>query len=276
MTVDVNVLRVKAAPLLTALMLTLTACDRAAEPPQLDPPAARHARAVRVVGVSAATPLVTRLVRSFAARIAGLPLVVEAPLSQVGAEAALADGVVDAAVVLRSASDPPPPNGVRLARTMPLLVVGPGVPIRRVGAADLARRLTDPQPRWPDGHPLRLILRPLDDPLQRAVAAMHPDLEAAIAEAVKARRFRVVPHDAELREALRATPGAIAVTDLGSLRMHATPLWRVRLNEGRPKPVDVWLLTGETPAPRLRAFFDFATSADGRSLVGDLGYGVPR
>jgi len=257
------------------LVIWVLACSPEAEPPSITTPVPRPGGVVRIVAVSAATPLVTRLVRAFSSRNPGPPLVVEAPLGAAGAAAALADGAVDAVVVLRGAEEPPPDNGVRLARTQPCVVVGPAVPQRHIGAAELARRISDAQPRWRDGHPLRLLLRPGDDPLQRAVAGLHPDLAAAIEEAVGARRFRVVSRDAELREALRATPGAIGVTDVGGLRMHATPLWRMKLTEGRPAPVDLWLVTGDAPPPRLAPFVGFATGAQGRGLVVDLGYGAP-
>ncbi len=256
------------------ITLVLVGCDPTPAPPRLDPSTAGPVGAIRLVGASAATPLVTRLARAFLARSPGSPLLVDAPLSPEGAAAALADGVVDATVVMGPAAGAPA-NATLLARTLPMLAVGPGVPLRRISAADLARRLADPEPRWPDGHPLRFLLRPAGDPLQRAVAALHPDLDAAISAAVAARRFRMVPSDAELREALRTTPGAIAVADVGGVRMHATPLWRMRLSEGRPAAVEIWLVTRDPTPERLRVFIAFATGSQGRAIVGDLGYGLP-
>ena len=256
------------------LLLALVGCDGGPAPPRLQAPAPAPSNAVRLVGTSAATPLLTRLARAFVARNPGAPLVIDAALSATGAAAALSDGVVDAAVVMRPRGQTPE-RGTQIARTLPMLAVGPGVPLRRISAVDLAARLADPEPRWPDGHPLRLLLRPAGDPLQRAVAALHPELDAAISAAVDARRFRVVPQDAELREALRTTPGAIAVTDVGGTRMHATPLWRVRIAEGHPAPVGIWVVTGAAPPERLSEFLRFAAGGQGQALVSDLGYALP-
>ncbi len=260
------------------LLMAAVGCNSAPAPPSLEPTppnAEGQARAVRVAGLATATPLIARLARAFEARHPGPRVVVDAPLSARGAKAALSDGALDGAIIGAPEGEVPP-NATRVAATRPSLAVGAGVRTRSLDAGTVRDHLEAARLTWPDGLPVRVLLRPLDDPLQRALVQGRSDLEVAFREAVEARRFRVLAHDADLRQALQDTPGAIGVTDLGAMRMHGTPLWPVHLEGVTVPRVDLWLGTASTPPPRLQAFLAFVEGAEGRALVVDLGYEVPR
>ncbi len=251
------------------LLLLLMGCARESSPPTLEPAPLRDAAPVRLVGVEAATPVLSRLVQTFLVRAPGAPVVVELPLPEAGARAALADGAVDAAVLLTV------DEGQPLARTRPALVVGPQAAVRHLDPARAAALLETPGATWPSGLPVRPFLRPSDDPVQRALMAASPRLATAWEAALRERRHRVVVGDSALRQALRDTPGSLGITDLGSLRMHGSPLWVVSLEGVEAPALDVAVLTGEAVPRRLRAFLDFAAGPAGRAVATELGYEAP-
>lgn len=244
-------------------------CAPIAEPPPLDPaPPPAPSAEIRIAGAEAATPLVRHLAELFQSRQPGPPVVVEEPLGDAGARAALADGRIAAALVVTPGGAG---EGVVLARSAVVLAVGPGVRARRITAAVLAESLRGERAVWGGGLPRRVLLRPVDDPIQAALVAAVPGLDAPLAAAVAGRRWPVYGREGALRSALRA-PGALAVADRGNLRLHGVPAWEVAIDGVAPVHVDVRLIAGEPMPPRLRAFVAFAASADGGALVGDLGF----
>lgn len=254
--------------------LALAACGSPEPPPPLDAPAVRPPdRVVRLAGAAGATPLVSHLAGVFKDREPGLPLVVDAPIGADGAVRALDAGVLDGALVLADAGAPPRSEAACVALTRPTLVAGPEVPVRSLSPEALASALAGNDAAWPSGLPRRVLLRPADDPGQHALAATSPALQGAFAQALGSARWRVVLRDADLRDQLARTPGAIGVLDSGSLGLHGAPLWPVRL-EGvdAPRPLCVWLAPRAEAPERLSAFIRFLLSPQGQALVGDLGY----
>lgn len=255
------------------LALALTGCPRADAPPDLAPPAARSgAQPIRLAGDGTATPLVNHLVQVFESRLPGRPIVVEPPLGVDGARAAMADGLLSG--VLATVVAGRDGSGALLARSPVVLVVGPGVRARRVTPEALAALAGGTADDWPGGLPRQLVLRPIDDPLQAALAAATPGLGGALTEAVRARRWPVHSRETTLREALRR-PGVLGVADRGNLRLHGSPTWEVDLPGRQPAAVEIRLEPAEPVPARLRAFLAFATGEEGRGLVVDLGFEAP-
>jgi ABC-type phosphate transport system substrate-binding protein len=248
-------------------------CTESNPPPALDAPQPAREGTLRIAGESAGTPLIRNLARTFSARMPGPALVVEAPLQSEGAQRALRAGALAAAIVMTPGTRPPSANARAIARTQPILVAGPGVRARILSPRDLLETLQGHRPTWIDGLARQVILRPADDPLQLAFTARMPMLREAFAEAVASGRWRVLSSDGEVRGTLRQTPGAIGVVDTGNLNLHGAPLWPLRFPSALP--LTIWLVPGEKPSPRMQAFLAFLSAPGGRSLVADLGFGLP-
>lgn len=254
---------------LAGALAALAGCAPVAEPPPLDPvrPPPPSAE-LRIAGAEAATPLVRHLAELFQSRQPGPPVVVEEPLGDAGARAALADGRIAAALVVTPSGAG---DGVVLARSTVVLAVGPGVRTREITPGALVETLRGERAVWSGGLPQRVLLRPVDDPIQAALVAAVPGLAEPLAAAVAGRRWPVYGREGALRSALRA-PGALAVADRGNLRLHGVPAWEVAVAGVGPVSVDVRLLASGPLPPRLQAFVTFAASADGGALVHDLGF----
>ncbi len=148
--------------------------------------------------------------------------------------------------------------------------------IRRLSTEALAATLRGESSTWPDGMARRMLLHPEGDPLQGALLGTHPLLREALREALDTDEHRQVAYHTAFHESVAGTPGTLAVSDTGSLRLRGAPLWRVRI-EGHTAPaLTLWLEMAPKRSPRLQAFVDFAAGAQGRTLVAELGYEVPR
>lgn len=258
------------------IIAALVACEPAHPPPALpvDAPAMPR-RTVRLAGDSVTTPLVERLVKVFAVRQHGAAISVEAPIGLGGARRALADGVIDAALLAQPSTSRPPANAVHIARSRVVLALRGSSMRRSITPAQLAQVITDPNGTWPDGLPRRFLLRPADDPLQAALGARLPVVGGALARAFEQQTWPIYPQAASLRAVLRVTPGAIAVSDLGSLGLHGLPVWTLQV--GDPVFVDLWLRPRADASPRLRAFMHWLTRPEAQELVRGLGYvTIPR
>ncbi|MCB9521895.1 MAG: hypothetical protein H6702_00775 [Myxococcales bacterium] len=254
----------------TLLLAALAGCTPSLDPPPLDPPAPRRSGEARLAGDHAASALVHNLAQTFAARVPGPALVVEAPLGAQGARQAVADGLLGGAITLVPLGTA---GGIPIARTQPVLVAGPGVRTRRVAAAQLAETLQGRRPTWVDGLPRRILLRDPDDPLEQAIGRADPLLAAAFDEAHRSRRWRVFSDEEALLGAVRRTPGALTVSDTGSLALQALPVWVIRGVDA--PPLEIRLELGPNPSPRLQAFAAFVVGPVGRGIIADLGYSLP-
>ena len=250
----------------------MAACEPGVEPPALEPaPPTTDDSRLHIAGDEAATPLFRHLADHFSARRPGPAVVVESPLGAVGARRALEDAALDAALVVGGA----PGEGIVIAVTRVTLVTGAASSLRQLSPETL-RGLLRGEPA-PGGASRTMFLASADDPVQRALSEATPELQAAFAEAISGRRWPLFFDGQALRDAVRRTPGAVAVTDSGTLQMLALPLWPVRLGPS-PKFDDrlaLRIVAPETPRPRLVAFIEFLRSAEGQALITDVGYGLP-
>ncbi|MEZ4472815.1 MAG: hypothetical protein R3F60_18920 [bacterium] len=252
-------------------LLLLLACEPPPDVPGLPPPRPPSARAeVRLAGDAVVTGLVQRLAEEFTARNPGALLVVEAPLGGRGALRALQDGVLDAALLAVGPGETAPAGAIGLASTRVVLAAGRATGLRgRWSPLALKAALTTPEPG-----PLRFILRGTDDPLQRALVVASPALGPAFERAQVEQRWLTLADDAAVRDALRATPGAVVVADTGSLALHGLPVWSVVVGDAAPV-VGLSLQLRPDAPDRLRAFVAWATGPDGQALVQEFGYGSP-
>ena len=251
------------------------ACEPVQSPPPMPAPTERPTRgAIHLAGDTVTTPLVERLAQVFQDRVRGHSITVEPPIGPSGAGRALQDGVIDAALLAQPSNLPPPPNAVRVARTRVVVAVSRAGGAHQMSPEELARTLLGQRPSWPTGLPRRVLLGPPDDPLQLALGSRLPVVGVALARAFEQGIWPVYSRGSALRSALRVTPGALAITDMGSLGLHGLPVWVVRV--GEPVFVDLWVRAGPNPRPRLAAFMRWLVGSEAQEMIRGLGYVTPR
>ena len=167
-----------------------------------------------------------------------------------------------------------------VART-PLVFAGvkPYPGLSRAKVADI---LLGKQQVWPDGSPLRPVLRPKDDSEAMLLRASSPAMDQALGIALARPGMHVALTDSEALEALQSVPGAFGFTTLAMLKEapsvrpfaldQVTPSLGT-LSSGRyrlSKPL--YLVIRENAPESVRAFVAFIQSAQGAKILADHGY----
>ncbi len=256
-------LRIATGALLAISLLLASCATGDPHPPALpvcDPTPATSPRQLALVAGSGAALAFAR------AALQREPARVAASIGSRGAIAAVRAGAVDVGLSLR----PGPADLVshKLARVPLVLAVGgawAGPPTRLASAtAALHARLATASPSpasavW--------VSREAGDSALRALAAARPGLAAALSTARDRGLALVAYTDQEQHALLAATPGAIGLVDLGTVRLTAAPL-RTFSPEDPRLVLTLYALTARDPGSRARqttrALRAFAASEEAR------------
>lgn len=196
--------------------------------------AARQAAGLLVAGSGAALPLAEAAQLEIGEQ-AGIALRIASSIGSRGAREALAAGDIDIAL----AAEPTLPQtpGVRwtaVARTDVVLVTTRRGELAPLDERALAAAIASAPPRWPDGTPMRILLRPADDSGMVALARGRPRLHAALNAAREGEDVQVLDTDQEMARALRATGDAIGLLDRGMLGLLQVPAWPIDTGAAGP------------------------------------------
>jgi len=167
------------------------------------------------------------LTRLLATACSELPVTVDAGMGSTGGMRALADGVIDIALVSRSLRPAEQKPGLRIlpyARTAIAVAVHPGVPVTDVTTEQLVEIFRGKKTTWPNALPIVPLQRERGDSSHEAVGKRVPEFAIADAQAWRLGRWRFLYHDRSMHEALLATPGAIGLVDASAVRADGLPL----------------------------------------------------
>lgn len=194
---------------------------------------ATHRKVPLLAGSGSNLPL-TRLL---AAACAEFPVAIDDGMGSTGGMRALADGVIDIALVSRPLRAAEQKQGLRIipyARTAIALAVHPGVAAEALTAAELVAIFRGERTSWRDGLAIIPLQRELGDSSHEAVGARVPEFANAVAQAWRRGKWRVLYHDRSMHEALLATPGALGLVDAGAVRADGLPIKLLRVDGVAP------------------------------------------
>ncbi len=128
--------------------------------------------------------------------------------------------------------------------------------------------------RWPDGTSVVPLYRQRGDAVGKALARSAPGLARVFAVAHDQGRGLTCYTDQQLARRLVATPGALGVLDLGSLRLRELPLRSLSLSQGarRGPSLRISLFYRKTPTPSLARFLAFLARAEATAGLWGAGY----
>lgn len=196
-------------------------------------PARVAADELRMGGTGSALVLLERLGAAFAADGGNADSVSVLPsLGSGGGVAAARDGAIDLAVSARALTDTERAGGLREAPFLrtPLILVTSRQSPPGLTRAELPALHARPDATWPDGVPLRLILRSPSESAVAILADSVPGLAPAIAAARQHRYIPVAGTDQENFAFTRSTPGSLSVALLVQLRTEGEALAAVPLD----------------------------------------------
>lgn len=151
-----------------------------------------------------------------------------------------------------------------------------------VTRAQLPELFANPSPAWPDGRPLKVILRSRAGSENPYLIAAVPGMESALAAAYKRPGMPIGSTDQENVEIAERTAGSFAITTLlqilaERLRLRAVPLDGIApsaqtlSDRTYPLPLRLCLLLSASPSAGATRIIDFVRSAEGQALTRAVG-----
>lgn len=244
------------------------------------PGAAGAGEPVRVGGTGAALGAVSRLGEQAAASQPDLRIEVMASLGSRGGARAIADNAIDIAVLQRPPTPAERESGLRegACATTPFVFVSSRPQPAGLTARQIPSLFSDIAPTWPDGSPLRIILRSRDGSSLQALTRSIPGIEEAFAAASTRRGVPVGVTDQENADLAQRTQGSLATMTLLQLRSEKLPLHALALDGVHPETdarypmrVRLCLVLRASPRPEAARFIAHVRSPAGQALLRELG-----
>lgn len=224
----------------------------------------------------------------FGKRNASVTVVVVPNLGSSGGLKALRDGVLDLAISSRPLQPEETAQGMvatEYGRTPLVFATSPSVTQGLGSMAALVDAYSGKLTTWPDGKPIRLILRPKNDGDTALQQAISPEMKQAVEAALARPGMSIASTDQDAVEMLEKTVGALGVTSLSLVQTEKPNLKLLAINgvapttrtlaDGSYRHVKTMYLVraGATSEAAVR-FAAFVASREGRQLLLNAGYWV--
>jgi len=240
---------------------------------------------IRIGGTGSGLAAMRMLGAEFTKRNPGTEVEVMASLGTLGGIEALGEGAIDVGLAARGLKPDESAKGVREATCMTTALVfaanhdGQGAVIR---SAELPALFRDPRPTWPDGTPLKLILRARTGSEYPYLIKVLPAMGAALDEAHQRRGVPMGATDQENADLAQRTAGSLAMTTLLQIRAEKLGLRMLPLDGVEPStetvadgsypfPFRICLLLPVQPSAIGQQFVSFFESREGRDMLHRLG-----
>jgi len=244
-----------------------------------------HADSIKIGGTGAGLGTMKMLVQEFNKSRPDAQLVVTPSLGSTGAIRAVLAGAVDIGISTRPVSENESRQGASTrayARTPFVIATGatndsPGLSLR-----ELVQIYSGKVTRWPDGSPIRLVVRPdsdFDTILMRAFSA---EMSSAISAALARKGLRMADTDQDNADALEKLPGSLGTTTLTQIMTENRAIRPLTLDGVAPTLQSLatgryryfktlHLVTGRNPSALARDFVAFVRSPAGQAVLASSG-----
>jgi phosphate transport system substrate-binding protein len=239
---------------------------------------------VRIGGTGGALAVMKRLASAFQRSHPGVAITVLPSLGSAGGIKAVLAGALDLGVSSR------PPNILEkgavshvIGRTPFVFAVRRDNPVSDLTLGEIEAIYAGRTRSWPDGRPLRVVLRPEAETDTSLLKSMSPAMERIIADALLREGMIMAVTDQDNARAIERVPGAVGTTTLAQVLSEGLPFKALSLDGVRPGPGTLvsgaypyfktyYLITAPGSRPVVRQFVDFITSPRGRSVLSRCGY----
>ncbi len=245
---------------------------------------------IKIGGTGSALGVVGLLAREFAVRHPRIEVVFVPNLGSEGGIRALAGGAINLALISRALTPSERRPGVaeiEFARTPFVFAVSARSRVRAVTLAELADIYAGKLTQWPDGTPVRVVLRPQSDVDTAMVKNLSPAIRLALAAAEQRPGVRFSVTDQSAAQDVETIRGAIGTTTLAIIFSERRMLRALQL-EGKdptlanavagvyPHYKRLFFVIGADRPLAVDAFIAFARSSAGREILGGNGCWVVR
>jgi phosphate transport system substrate-binding protein len=229
------------------------------------------------------------LADAFAQQSPGFQATVVLSLGTGGSIKALAAGAIDLAVTARPLKIDERALGIEeseYARTPFLFAMSATSKVTAITTAELAQIYAGSLSSWPDGTPVRVVLRPVSDSDTEFVQSLSPDVARALAVAQQRRGVAFAVNDQDAATDIERIAGAIGPSSLALLVSEKRKLRTLKLNGVEPSPANAasgvypyykrmfFVTSAKTPA-KVQPFMAFVRSPAGRKILAQTGHWIP-
>jgi phosphate transport system substrate-binding protein len=244
-------------------------------------PAASRAdpQTVRIGGTGSATALMESLGSAFAGASDNSISVIPS-LGTNGAIRAVSDGVLDIAVSGRQLKPQEEAAGLVVLATLKtpfgFSSSRPNPP--GLGKNDIAGLFDTERTTWPDGFPLRIVLRPRSESDTALIASYFPEAGAAMERARARPDVPIAATDQDNADVAERLTGSLTGTTLTQITMEKRPLSFIDIDGVQPTLENLesgsypyaktlYLVVGKSRRPSVDAFSAFLLSESGRMML---------
>jgi len=240
---------------------------------------------IRINGSGSGLHMMKPLTMAYAKTHPEVEFEMDKPLGSSGAIKALLGGAIDIVLSSRPLKPEETTAGVTLRKygqTPLAIVTNKDVNKQDITAQELADLYAGKIANWPDGKPVRLILRPVDDADTKLIRKLSPEMDAAMTSAQQRPGMTVAVTDPEAVEDISKTPGALGASGLTGIIVEQQPVNVMSLNGVAPtpetltrgeypfvKPLDI-VTSGALSEPA-KKFLTFVYSQEGQGLAHSAG-----
>jgi len=243
--------------------------------------AADYQGTLRIGGTGGAIATMTQVAAAFQKKHPDVRLAFPPSLGSSGAIKAVIAGVLDVGLNSRPLTAAERGHGLVLAeyaRTPLLLVTSHQGAEINFTLKQIAALYNGEIQTYPDGAPLRLIMRPEVEIDIHLVRGLSPEIDAAVGRAQSREGMTVAVNDQDNAEMLTKTMGAIGWMTMAQLISENLELAPLPIGNIMPSQADFAsgkyplfkffsVVTGAQPTPLVKSFLEFLFSAEGREIL---------
>ncbi len=242
---------------------------------------AAGAETLRIGGTGVALGGMTVLGEAFEAKHPDVDVTVLPSLGSGGGMKALFADAIDLAVTSRPVKDAEIEQGAipqQYARTELAVVTSLGTAVDQVTPDQLAAIYAGKMTEWPDGAPVRLVLRPMDEADTQLLRAMSDEMERSVDMALERQGMLNAINDQENAETLEELDGSVGLVATSQIATEKRKLKVLRLvssskapgSSGRPDKSLVkglYIVQTASTKPVAKEFAAFVVSGEGREIL---------
>lgn len=199
---------------------------------------------------------------------------------------AILAGAIDLSISGRTLKDDEKAAGVAAkpyAITALVVVTTGGVGVSNLTLAELAEIYSGTRKNWPDGNPIRLVLRPETETDTVLIKAQAPDLAAPLDDASSRRGILIGSSDQQAADLLERMPRSMGFLSLSLVLGENRPLMVLDLDGVKATPQTIangqyglvktfYLVSGPNMTPTAQAFTEFLESPRALEILANTGH----
>lgn len=244
-----------------------------------------HAQTIRMGGTGSGLGIVHRLAESYRNRAPDVDILILPSIGSRGAIQAVTENALDIGVISRPLKADEGRDDlvvVPLGKTPFIFITEKNVGAENLHLDELVAIYQGEMKNWPNGQPIRIVLRPAADTDTQIVRRLSSEMRWAMDAALSRPGMRMARTNQEALAMIAGTPGSLGTATLAQVLTEGRAVSMPGYNGVRPTvdnqmngtyPISLphSLVTKSAHAPVVSAYLDFVRSPEGRAILIESG-----